>query len=258
LTNTMSPIYYSLIYCFLAFTFGALSGVRAITKKYGERTKKALRTWPAFAYCLLRAGLSVITFLFLYSLPNYFDLFNQKSWLLQHPWFWALICGTGAESVLRSKIFVKSKAGGEEPIMRGPLTLIEFFQDLFFDLIEKKVPSPRDIERTEGKRKAKRRRDFLYEHMPPGTFDELCSTVEWNLVVFEPHFPEEVGQIRQRIERDLASYLANVKPLAGEEFKRQDQLFKFELGYFIMEQVDEDFFSELTNPVPADPKPLVG
>jgi hypothetical protein len=81
-----------------------------------------------------------------------------------------LACGTGAEVVLRSRVYVKQaqKDGSPEEFLRGPFDLLRWYQNLFLEAISNPL--------------AESRRRFVGKNLPKEIdFLALCDRVLNNI-----------------------------------------------------------------------------
>jgi hypothetical protein len=222
-------------YSLLSFTVGTLSGFQSVAEKYGKSRFRAIRTWPGVAYLTVRGLASALVFLILYG----YSLYYWSPGVYQRPFVWAIICGTGAEYLLRSKVFLlekKGRTGRSESLMLGFPDLLKWFQDFFLNMVEEKL-EPLDMKLNILKSKGKI--EFLKENMPEGTFVELRHTVETNLLGFEKDLPEQVREIRKGSEKLEGEYRPEGKPTT------YDEEFKHKLGHVILDQLGKDGFRAL-------------
>jgi len=217
-------------YSLISFTIGVLSGVQAVFEKYQKSRFRAIQTFPALIYLVVRGAVSVGAFLALY-----LSSFYWSSLIYQKPLLWAIICGTGAEYLLRSTVFLREKKGATgdvEALMLGPLDLLKWFQDLFLKMVEEKL-TPLDV------LVARHKIEFLKRNMPSGSFEELCETVVRNLAGFEHDLPEQVKIIGDGVIR--------FKGLYAQENGADDEAFKHKLGHLILNRLGEEGFIELAS-----------
>ncbi|MGH9905041.1 MAG: hypothetical protein ACRD8U_05575, partial [Pyrinomonadaceae bacterium] len=96
-------------YSLLSLLVGVLSGFQLIAEKYRESPFRAAWTWAGWGYLGLRGLVSCVLYLGLYLSSYWLSVFKNWPLLLV-----ALFCGTGAEIILRTKIFIRErkKSGG--------------------------------------------------------------------------------------------------------------------------------------------------
>jgi hypothetical protein len=211
----------------LSFLVGSVSGFQFIAEKYRDSPFRAAWTWAGWGYLILRGLVSSILFLALYASSYWLSIF--KSWPLL---LVALFCGTSAEIILRTKIFIREKkkaGGGVEEVFLEPLKLLLFFQDFFLNLIREQLKIS----------KAKARRDRLRAHLPTSiTFDECCQRVLRNLRAFDAS--KEHEKTRDEIEKLREEYLNGLN--SGTRRGSHEEEFKEKLGYLLLNLVGEQEF----------------
>ncbi|MGH9969590.1 MAG: hypothetical protein ACREBG_17590 [Pyrinomonadaceae bacterium] len=222
-------------YSLLSLAVGILSGFQLIAEKYRESPFRAAWTWAGWGYLSLRGLVSSILFLTLY-VPSYW-LSVFKNWPLP---LVALFCGTSAEIILRTKIFIREKkkpGGGVEEVFLEPLKLILFFQDFFLTAIKEQLKIA----------KAKARVNRLRANLPKDiTFEELCKRVLRNLQAFDHSAERE--KTRDEIEKLSEEYNGGLQ----SETKRgsYEDEFKEKLGYLLLNLVGEGQFLILVAELP--------
>jgi hypothetical protein len=226
---------YSYCYPLVSFAVGALSGLQSIVEKYRTSRWKAVRNWAGLTYLAIRGLVSSAVFVALY-----FSSFYWSSAIYSRPLLWAIICGTGAEYFLRSKIFVfdrRNPTGRVETVMLGPLNLVLGFQTLFLDIVEEKMTPLAKKEKIE---RARRTIEFIRSNLPDVGFQEYSQIILRDLEGFEREFPDQVKAIRQRIEQ------LKVDHEQQSESNVNDEKFKYELGYSILNELGEEAFKTLS------------
>lgn len=117
------------LYAVVAFLIGLFAGFQGVYERFRKDSWKACLTLLGVSYLLSRGLLAAIVYVTVSATP----------FLPDHPFLRALICGAGAEIVLRSRVYVKridKGAGNFEDLIRGPLDLLRWYQDLFLTTIE--------------------------------------------------------------------------------------------------------------------------
>lgn len=106
----------------IPFFIGVLSGGQTMHAKMGHDFTSVLGNIWGWIYWLSRGFIPVGAYLiwFFVQTPH------------AHSWQVALICGFGAETILRSKLYVttKSESGKKDDVFKGVFDLIEFWQSL--------------------------------------------------------------------------------------------------------------------------------
>lgn len=110
---------------------------------------------PGLFYLLSRGLIPAAIFAGLY----------HEDLLRTHLLLWALVCGTGAELLLRSQVFIKQQ--GAEELSKGLFDLVRWYQNLTLEVA--------------GSRVAEGNQRFIKKHLPKNVaFSDLCQRVETN------------------------------------------------------------------------------
>jgi hypothetical protein len=215
-------------YSLLSFLVGAVSGFQFVAEKHREAPFRAAWTWAGRLYLFLRGLVSAVVFLILYLSSSRFSII--RNWPLP---LVALACGTGAEIILRTKIFIREKkkpGGGVEEVFLEPLKLLLWFQDFFLTKIGEQLKISR----------ARAKRDRLKANLPKDIgFPDLCKLVTANLRAFDPN-TIEVQQIHEIIQALLQAYQLQIQ--SGLSPVLCDDDFKHTLGYKLLHHVSEAQF----------------
>jgi hypothetical protein len=199
----------------LAFVIGIASGFQGVYEKFRNGSGRAALTLPGISYLATRGAL-----------PSVLFAANQTGHFLGGPaWLQAILIGAGAEAILRSRFYVRqTKADGvSEEILRGPLDLLHWYQNLFLDAANAGL--------------AKKTRQFVKRHLPGSTFPELCSSVLLNLDAWpdqqtREHIQEKVAQLNSQYDADPAP-------------ASRDERHRLKLGYLILNEVGQSGFLTL-------------
>ena len=190
-------------YSLVSFLVGLLSGFQFVAEKYRRLPFRAVWTRAGKAYLALRGLIASVTFLALYA----------SSLIEKRLFVWALVTGTGAEIILRTKFFIREKespSGGAEEVFWGPLNLLLFFQTFFLNKIEDQLTP---LELREKISQAGAKVDFLKDNLPRSTFGEFCQTVNRNHGAFEPELAKKIREEISKLQPEYeAKIRAEVKP----------------------------------------------
>ncbi len=214
----MQHIDWNYSYAIFAFVIGGLAGFQGVYEKYNRDSLKASFTLPGFSYLLSRAAFPTVVFAGSYAFGFI------ESYLL----FAALACGTGAELFLRTKIFIKQgpTGAGVEDLLKGPLDLLRWYQNLFLDAAASGL--------------AERRKNFLKANMPrEDTFQFLYDRFLKNMDAS----PNQADMAKLKVEVDLLKTECEAKNVQGGS--DLDQKYKFKLGYLILNEVGSKGFKTL-------------
>lgn len=227
-------------YALISFLVGILSGFQTIAERYKRSRLRAVLTRGGLLYLGLRGLISAAVFSALY-----LSSFYWSSVVHNRPLLWAFVCGTGAEVILRSKIFVREKetsAGGVEEVMRGPLNLLISFQNLFLDLIEEEL-TPLELKSKIAR--ADKRIEALRLELPKDKFEDVCERIEMNLDAFDDQ--TIVQNVTEAIQQMRAEYEAGT--LSNLTSGVYEDKFKYKLAYKLLKLVGEDGFRTLVSEV---------
>jgi hypothetical protein len=205
----------------LAGIVGLLSGFQGIYERYHVDSLRAGATAPGFFYLVTRAALPSVLFVVAYS----YNLISSDMLLLK-----ALGFGTGTEVLLRSRVYVKQTEKGSaqlEDLLRGPLDLLKWYQDLFLGLAAARL--------------AEIRREFIDNHLPSGrSFTDLRIDVLNNLGAW-PNEDE-----RNKLDSALSTLQVKYVTEKGEGKNGQlDQKYRLKLAYLILEGFGKRGFKTL-------------
>jgi len=215
----MLYIDWSYLYSLVAFVIGGLAGFQGVYEKYNRDSIKASTTFPGFFYLLSRAAFPTAVFAGSYG----FGLI--KSYLLLA----ALACGTGAELFLRTKVFIKqgpTSQGSVEDLLKGPLDLLRWYQNLFLDAAASGL--------------AERRKNFIKKNLPrEDAFQALHDRFLKNMDAW----PNPAVMTKLKVEVDKLKTEVDAKNVqSGSDL---DQKYKFKLGYLVYNEVGSKGFKTL-------------
>jgi hypothetical protein len=197
-----------------AFLIGSLSGFQAIHVRYPTASIRAARTIPGSFYLFTRGALPASIFVALY----HYGLI--KSYLF----LYSLALGTGAEAFLRSQILVRQstkEGGGVDELLRGPLDLLRWYQDVFLVAIST-VDARQSLE-------------FVKTHLPREDFKSLCRRVRDNLGAFH----EPIAGLEQAVEKLVVEFDSD-----GDELTKNDR-YRLKLGYTVLRLAGKPNFKTL-------------
>ena len=195
------------------FLIGVLSGGQTMYAKMGHDFTSVLSNIWGWIYWLSRGFIPVGAYLI------WFFLQTPHA----HSWQVALICGFGAEAILRSKLYVTTKSEGDkkDDVFKGVFDLIEFWQSLCL--------------KQAGIGRADVRQRFVKDQL--GAFNDfpaICQKFQTNA----PSFPASLqSDINQKISTFLAAF---GKELSQTEVSKQSVLHRayiLKLGYAMLDMV---------------------
>jgi len=110
---------------------GALSGYQGIYEKYGRDSGASVTTLPGLVYLFTRGLVPASAFGLLYYTRTIQNALPVE----------ALGLGAGTEVFLRSKMYVKGVPKGRtrQDILKGPLDVIHWYQNLFLESISERL-----------------------------------------------------------------------------------------------------------------------
>lgn len=211
----LSTLDWKYLYAAVAFAVGTLSGFQAIYNRYPTEPLSSAATVPGGIYLLTRGGMPAIIFAVMY---------YQKT-LSAYPFLSSLFIGAASEVVLRSQILIKQTAkqgGGIDELVKGPLDLLKWYQDLFLVAIETK--------------RAAKRQEFVKKHMPTGDFRTLATRVLDNKEAFRDG-KSELEQAVNKLMKDFETD-ANEASVKNERYRQK-------LGYLVLRAVGQSNFKTL-------------
>jgi hypothetical protein len=153
------------LYAVLSFLIGSSAGFQGVYERWQNNAARASLTFPGLVYLFTRGALPALVFVLLY----------RQRVIESQLVLWALVCGTGAEALLRSKLFIKHQQG--EELSRGLFDLLQWYQNIFLE--------------SAATRLAELRRKFVEAQLPTGVqFLALCDRVSNNA----PAWPDQQAQ----------------------------------------------------------------
>jgi hypothetical protein len=196
-------------YSLLAFLVGLAAGFQGIYERYQKDSLRASVTFPGIFYLLTRGAVPALIFVTLYG----YRIIESRL-LLQ-----ALACGTGAELVLRSRVYVKQeqKDGSIEELLRGPFDLLRWYQNLFLESIADFL--------------AETRKRFVKTNLPEEMdFLALCDRVLSNMGAWPSQqamtdMETAVNKLNEEFDKEQQ------KGTSGLELEKK---FRLKLGYLIL------------------------
>lgn len=144
-------------------------------------------------------------------------------------WLQAIAYGVGVEAILRSRFYVgqiKKEEGGVEEIIRGPLDLLRWYQDLFLTLIDDS--------------RARARKEYVMKNLPKEkSFLELCDSVLNHIYAYKQANPDIIPAVNK-----LRSEFSAKRQSATQEtdLKKLDEAYRMKLGYRIYHLAGEKAF----------------
>lgn len=204
-----------------SFGVGVVAGLQGISGAYGKNLGRAWRTPPGLAYLAIRGVVPAVVFVSLYGAGK----IDQPLSL------WALVLGAGVEVALRSTFFVgqTQRAGGSvEDLLKGPLDLLRWFQNLFLESIDDSL--------------ARAKIDFVRKHLPQGLdFPELWTRATNRLIAFQNE--QTKGTVTALLQQIKGEYDAEIaRGLVATDI---DQKHREKLGLLILNKTGEGGFKTL-------------
>jgi hypothetical protein len=203
------------LYALVSFLIGVFSGFQAIYVRYPKASVAAALTLPGSFYLFSRGALPACIF----------AAFYHYGLLKSYLFLYALGLGVGAETVLRSQVLIKQtnkQGGGIDELLKGPLDLLRWYQDLF--LVEIST------------RNARQSQDFVKKQLPPGDFKVLCTRVRDNAGAFN----EPMVELEEAINKLSAEFDGDTSA-AGEKNER----YRLKLGYTVLRLAGKENFRTL-------------
>lgn len=211
------------LYSLLAFAVGVLAGFQGVYERYQKDSIAGALTFPGIFYLFTRGALPALVFISLYAS----NLIEDNLWAM------SLACGTGAEVVLRLKLYIGEKQtgnGGFEEILRGPFDLLRWYQDRFLEWIADWL--------------AGSRKDFVKNQLPQGVlFADLCQTVLDNCLAYPS--PQIVSKVKEEINRLKIEYAAAIQKSTSTNVVEKSSC--SELGYVILNAAGKTGFKTFLN-----------
>jgi hypothetical protein len=211
----MSPldhvVYWSIL--LVPFGIGILSGGQSIYGKMGNDFTGVLTNIWGWIYWLSRGIVPAGAYLFWY--------FKQAP--PSHSWQAALVCGLGAETILRTKLYVTSKTEGgkSEDVFKGFFDLIEWWQSLCLRQAA--------ISRAEGRQK------YVKDQFGAATdFPALTVKLLTNATGFPPFVETE---ITDKIKALVTQFNAEPPRTAPEQQALLHRTYILRIGYAMLDTV---------------------
>lgn len=186
--------------------------------RYPKASVTAALSLPGSVYLLTRGLLPGCIFAALY----HYGLIQS------HLFLYALALGVGAETVLRSQILIKQstkESGGIDELIKGPLDLLRWYQDIFLTAIS-----------TKDARKAQ---DFVKTNLPSEDFKPLSQRVRDNAAAFNnpiAGLEDAIVKLVKEFDKDAAD--------AGTKNAR----YRLKLGYTVLRIAGKENFKTLFAP----------
>jgi len=199
----------------VSFFIGILSGFKAIYVRYPTAPMTATRTLPGVIYLLTRGAFPAGIFAWLY----------YSRTIESHLFLYALALGVAAETVLRSQILIKQSrgsSGGIDELVKGPLDLLRWYQDILLGGI--------------GAKNAGERQDFLKVYLPQENFKTLCQRVRDNANAFDDPI--------RGLEEAIAKLIKEFDEDATDTATKNDR-YRLKLGYTVLRLVGQQGFQTL-------------
>jgi hypothetical protein len=205
-------------YALVAFVIGVLAGFQGIYERFRKSSWDACRTLLGVLYLLTRGLFAAIVY----------GTVSATPFLTDHPFWRALICGAGAEVVLRSKFYVKridKGAGNFEDLIRGPLDLLRWYQDLFLTTIEdnKVKPKIRKVQQIVSRW---------------NSFPLMHERFEERILGFKRTLPEVI-ELKKAVANLNAKYRDDCQKAGGKLDSSLDRNYRYRLCYTIDDSLDE-------------------
>ena len=196
---------------------GSASGFQSVYERFRKHSATVSGSLPGLIYLLSRGIVPALIFIGLY----HFGKIGDPLWL------WALGCGMGAETVLRSKIYLY-KGRKNEDILRGGLDLLRWYQNLFLD-VAGDVLSITKIK-------------FVKDNLPAGaSFQELLNRVSNHLsgltdLKIQAALREAMKELREKFDAETRK---------GEDPARLEEHYRYQICYIILDKGGKKIFQSL-------------
>lgn len=215
---------WKLLYSLISFLIGLLAGFQGIHNRFKKDSISASATISGCFYLLSRGLIPAAIFVFAY-----------ESALVAHNLFvWALACGVSAETVLRSKFYLKEaeKDGGTVDLIKGPFDLLQWYQNF---VLEEAATSL-----------AATRKRFVKGTIPKGeSFLILCDRVINNLAAYPPDQAITIAVVKTDIERLRKTFDEINLTVAAELRDGINQQYCEQLGYAVLNAAGKRGFQTL-------------
>lgn len=209
------------LYLLLSFLVGLLAGFQGVFERYKKDSLRASFTSPGIFYLFTRGAVPALIFAGLYSNR----IIETKLWLQ------ALACGTGAEVVLRSRVYVKQaqrEGANIEELLRGPFDLLRWYQNLFLESIAGRL--------------AISRKKFVEGSLPKEiNFLDLCQRLRNNVGAWPD--PQAVSVIEAAVNKLKEEF--DTERQKGIQPGELEQKYRLKLGYLILNLAGENGFKTL-------------
>jgi len=203
------------LYALLSFAVGLLSGLQSVYSRYPTDSFSAAMTLPGGSYLLTRGALPGIAFAVLYG----------SGTIQSRLFLFALGIGVGWESILRSQFLLKQSpkpGGGIDELVKGPLDLLRWYQDLFLTSIDTK--------------KARKSLQFVKKNLPAGDFKALCTKVRDQAAVFQ----NPPAGLQEAISKLVAEFDAD-----SSEPTAKNERYRLRLGFVVLQKAGKENFQTL-------------
>ncbi len=212
------------LFAALSFLVGALAGFQGIHSRFKKDSISASRTLFGFLYLLSRGAIPAAIFVFVYG----------SGLIERYLILWALTCGVSAETVLRSKFYIKEtdKDGGSIDLIKGPFDLLQWYQNF---VLEEAATSL-----------AGTRKRFVKRTLPKGpSFLVLCDRVINNLSAYPPDQAITIEVVRTHVET-LRNNFNEVNSTTNPDARTAlNQQFSEQLGYAVLNAAGKRGFQTL-------------
>ena len=202
-------------YLLLSFFVGVLSGLQAIYSRYPTDSLSAAKTIPGCSYLFTRGALPAVIFAVLYHVQAI-----QTSLFL-----FALGIGVAWEGILRSQFLIKQspkEGGGIDELIKGPLDLLRWYQDLFLLSIDTK--------------KARISLNFVKQQLPQGDFKILCTKVLDNAALFQ----KPIEGLEEAVAKLIGEFDGDTSDAAVK-----NERYRLKLGYVVLLKAGKENFKTL-------------
>jgi hypothetical protein len=220
----------------LAFVIGGASGIQDVFEKYRRESVPAIATRAGVFYLFSRGVFPAVVFLILL----------RNGTLKDHLWAYSIVIGTGAELFMRSSFYIKQTPrpeGGIDELLRGPLTLLKWYQNLFLvEFVSAELTT--------------KRLTFVVTHLPSHDFQTLCTIVTKNLDAWTDEggraaVERKVVELSEAFERerpragDLAAILRDQAVPSRSPSSQLDELYRRKLGFAVLNIGGQTIFKTL-------------
>ncbi|HLY99391.1 MAG TPA: hypothetical protein VKT33_10030 [Candidatus Angelobacter sp.] len=201
------------LWTLVAFAVGWLAGFQAVYLRFPTNPRSAALSIPGSIYLVTRGAIPALIFFFL----------RFRGWIPMYAPLLALAAGTGWETVLRSQFLLKQttrEGGGIDELVKGPLDLLRWYQDIFLGQISTKA--------------ARRSLNFVKSHLPTGDFQALCTIIRRNTGAFQ----QPIAGLEEGIAKLESEFLSDME--SGKQ-----ETYRLKLGFIVLHKAGEENFKTL-------------